>query len=157
MNRFVKWGLIIILIICFIGVGSYFIYKNIIGQRQEKISQEPTKKQKEIMDTDFLKEEDIKPEDLDSETEIYNMIHEMANTKIVAEDGMIWGLKPITKSRVAAVIKALEEQGINDAKLNKIMERWSVEDFRDCVDDHNYVWGKYLDGNIGKAVKLREK
>ncbi len=82
------------------------------------------------------------------------MMHEMANTKIVAEDGMIWGLQPMTKDRIIAVRTALKKNDPSHKRLFEILDRWENKDFTQGVEDHNYLW-KLLDGNVGKAVRLR--
>lgn len=96
---------------------------------------------------------------------IYDIMHHMANTLIIAED--IWGYIRITPKRVNYLIDYIEDNEIDKQEneenevdqetieeLLEILKRWKVSDFSKGVADHNYVWGK-LNGTRGKAVRLR--
>lgn len=155
MKEYIKWGVISLIIIAFIGGITFFtwrlfFYKNNV----EKIEDNPTTEQKVIIDQEFETKETIAAEELEDKVSIYTMMHEMANTKIVAEDGMIWGLQPMTKDRIIAVRTALKKNDPSHKRLFEILDRWENKDFSQGVEDHNYLW-KLLDGNVGKAVRLR--
>lgn len=155
MKEYIKWGVISLIIIAFIGGITFFtwrlfFYKNNV----EKIEDNPTTEQKVIIDQEFETKETIAAEELEDKVSIYTMMHEMANTKIVAEDGMIWGLQPMTKDRIIAVRTALKKNDPSHKRLFEILDRWENKDFTQGVEDHNYLW-KLLDGNVGKAVRLR--
>lgn len=115
----------------------------------------PTKEQLAVINVDFNSEDKINQSEISSEADIYNTIHQMANTKIIAEDGQIWGLKAMTKTRVENVQNAVKDLGIEDERIIQMLDRWTKQDFSQCVEEHNYIWSKYLRGTIGKAVKLR--
>ncbi|SHK03065.1 hypothetical protein SAMN05444401_0419 [Clostridium amylolyticum] len=155
MKEYIKWGVISLIIITFVGGITFFtwrlfFYKNNV----EKIEDNPTTEQKVIIDQEFETKETIAVEELVDKVSIYTMMHEMANTKIVAEDGMIWGLQPMTKDRIIAVRTALKKNDPSHKRLFEILDRWENKDFTQGVEDHNYLW-KLLDGNVGKAVRLR--
>jgi len=155
MKEYIKWGIISLIIITFVGGITFFtwrlfFYKNNV----EKIEDNPTTEQKVIIDQEFETKETIAVEELVDKVSIYTMMHEMANTKIVAEDGMIWGLQPMTKDRIIAVRTALKKNDPSHKRLFEILDRWENKDFTQGVEDHNYLW-KLLDGNVGKAVRLR--
>jgi hypothetical protein len=120
-----------------------------------EIKDKPTQAQLEIINTNFNAEDIAVPSEVANETALYNTIHQMANTKIIAEDGIIGDLKAITKVRVENVQNALKNLGIKDEKIIQMIDRWSKQDFSKCVEDHNYIWSTYLNGTVGKAVKLR--
>lgn len=91
-----------------------------------------------------------------AEGQIYDEMHKMANTKIDAEDGKIWGRLEITEERVDALIKKVEGSDFDDkGTLLEILKRWKKQDFSNCVQDHNYVWNQ-LGGTVGKACSLRQ-
>lgn len=109
-----------------------------------------------IFDTKWEAEDIILDKELKNPEQIYNMIHEMANTKIIAEGNLIGAVKPMTKQRVERLKKAISDLKIEDKKIIEILDRWSMQDFSQAVDDHNYIWSKYLNGTIGKAKALRK-
>ncbi len=120
-----------------------------------EIKDNPTPDQLAIINLDFNSEDVAIPAEVSNASELYNTIHQMANTKIIAADGEVWGLKAMTKVRVQNVQNALKNLNIKDEKIILMIDRWAKQDFSKCVDDHNYIWSTYLNGTIGKAVKLR--
>lgn len=97
-------------------------------------------------------EENITTEVVDINT-IYDMIHRMANTIIIAEDGNIWGKDEITQD---SIDKALYQLNGRDEYLDTELKKWKELDFSNGVEVHNYVWTK-LGGTIGKAKSLDEQ
>jgi len=86
---------------------------------------------------------------------IIDRMHRMANSKIIAEDGEVWGiLEPEWKKINALKICIESESYKNNKKLLDILERWSKNDFSNAVEEHNYLW-RLLGGTIGKANKLK--
>jgi hypothetical protein len=155
MKKYGKWSIFVLIGIFVLGI-FVFLYMRLFGENDKVTSQQLTPEQKLIVDTEFNTPEEIKLEDIDTREEIYVMMHEMANTKIIAVDGMIWGLQPMTKNRIVALQKAAKDLGIEDERIYEILDRWKNQDFSQCVDDHNYVWKKYLNGEVGKAKALRQ-
>jgi len=103
--------------------------------------------------TQIFEKEEIKDE---KRLELYKKIHEMANTKIKAEDGLIWGEDEPTVEKIDVIIEEISRTNYEDKdKLISILNRWKNGDFSNCVEEHNYVWKK-LDGQVGKASSLRE-
>lgn len=89
-----------------------------------------------------------------SQQEMWEEIHILANSKIVADE--IWGTKEIKTEHIKELIAEVENSSYNDKEmLLEILSRWKAEDFSQCVAEHNYVWEK-LGGTIGKAIALRE-
>lgn len=97
-------------------------------------------------------EENIATEVVDINT-IYDMIHRMANTIIIAEDGNIWGKDEITQD---SIDKALYQLNGRDEYLDAELKKWKELDFYNGVEVHNYVWTK-LGGTIGKAKSLDDQ
>jgi len=87
---------------------------------------------------------------------IFNTMHKIANSKIVAKDGLIWGEIQPTQAVVDGLIKDVNNTGYEDKNyLLEILNRWKNDDFSKCVEEHNYLWNK-LGGEVGKAKSLRE-
>ena len=97
-------------------------------------------------------EENIATEVVDINT-IYDMIHRMANTIIIDEDGNIWGKDEKTQD---SIDKALYQLNGRDEYLDAELKKWKELDFSNGVDVHNYVWTK-LGGTIGKAKALDDQ
>lgn len=97
-------------------------------------------------------EENITAEAVDINT-IYDMIHRMANSIIIAEDGNIWGKDEITQD---SIDKVLYELNGRDEYLDAELKKWKELDFSNGVEVHNYVWTK-LGGTIGKAKSLNDE
>ena len=97
-------------------------------------------------------EENIATEVVDINT-IYDMIHRMANTIIIAEDGNIWGKDEITQD---SIDKALYQLNGRDEYLDAELKKWKELDFYNGVEVHNYVWTK-IGGTIGKAKSLDDQ
>ncbi|WP_051350687.1 DUF6241 domain-containing protein [Caloramator sp. ALD01] len=92
------------------------------------------------------------------EYEIYDTMHRMANTKIEAVDGEVWGEVEITVELCDRLIEKIKESNLKALEKNKLIEilnRWKNGDFSNCVEEHNYVWSK-LGGTVGKAKSLRK-
>lgn len=92
------------------------------------------------------------------EYEIYDTMHRMANTKIEAVDGEVWGEVEITVELCDRLIDKIKESNLKALEKNKLIEilnRWKNGDFSNCVEEHNYVWSK-LGGTVGKAKSLRK-
>jgi len=86
---------------------------------------------------------------------IIDRMHRMANSKIVAEDGEVWGILEPEWKRINALKIYIESENYKDKKkLQDILERWSKNDFSNAVEEHNYLW-KQLGGTVGKANKLK--
>ncbi|GMQ60461.1 hypothetical protein AN1V17_48610 [Vallitalea sediminicola] len=88
------------------------------------------------------------------EEEVWEEMHMMANTKIVADE--IWGEIEITEERVDYLItEVLVSEYSDRKKLLSILYNWKNKDFSCAVDEHNYLWEK-LGGSVGKAYELRK-
>jgi hypothetical protein len=82
-------------------------------------------------------------------------MHKMINTKIVAEDGEIWGEIAITTNKCNQLITEVTDSGYPDkATLLQFLTLWKDNDFANGVNEHNYLWDG-LHGTIGKAKALR--
>lgn len=90
-----------------------------------------------------------------SQRNIYDIMHQMANTLIIASD--IWGYIRITPDRIDYLQDYIEQSGFDDKHIMLgILERWEDGDFSRGVSEHDYFWRK-LDGSVGKAISLRDK
>ena len=159
MGKYFKWGGVILLALVILAAGAFFAGRLITNteetDKQDEVVDQVDKEEEDTT-TDFFKEDKVAEKDLDTKEDVYNMIHKMANTLIIAGDELVWGEKPITKDRIEAVMKAMEKLNITDEKLWDTLRRWEKQDYSEGVEDHNYVWKKYLDGTVGKAIKLRK-
>lgn len=92
------------------------------------------------------------------EYEIYDTMHKMANTKIEAVDGEVWGEIQITVERCDILIDKVNQSNLKSEEKNRLLEilnRWKNGDFSNCVEEHNYVWKK-LGGTVGRAKSLKK-
>lgn len=89
-----------------------------------------------------------------AQKEMWDTLHKMANTKIVADQ--IWGETEITPERVDRLLEEVEQSAYPDKiRLLDMLNRWKDGDFSQAVEEHNYLWEK-LDGTVGKATGLRK-
>lgn len=86
-------------------------------------------------------------------TQCYQIVHHMANTIIIADDGQIWGQNEITREAVTQMVNELKGR---DDYLSDELTKWLELDFSNGVEVHNYVWDK-LHGDIGKAKDLNQE
>lgn len=154
MKNYIKWGTLAIVIVLVIGGVVLFVTK-LLSSSDNVVEDTPTAAQQAILDVKFNEPEPLLAAQVDSPDSLYNTLHQMANTKIVAEDGQIWGLQPITKSSVEGCQKAAVALKINDSEINNMLNRWAQQDYSHSVEDHNYIWKTFLHGEIGKAIRLR--
>lgn len=99
---------------------------------------------------------ELKPPKYFEETNIYDIMHKMANSKIIAKDGQVWGALPMEKSKIIVLKQTVEKIDYPDREyLLEVLDRWENGDFSQCVEEHNYFWNK-LNGTIGEAIKLKE-
>ena len=131
-----------------------FLFDNVInGDSSNKVV---ASEQKEEDNEKIDKENDIDSnsvivKDVDVNA-LYNKVHDLANTLIIAEDGEVWGREKISKESLNSVIESLK--GNDDYLYNELL-KWKDKDFSKAVEVHNYVWDK-LGGNIGKAISINE-
>lgn len=92
------------------------------------------------------------------EYNIYDTMHRMANTKIEAVDGQVWGEIEITPELCDELINKINESNFDKSEKDRLIEiltRWKNGDFSNCVNEHNYVWKK-LGGSVGRAIRLKK-
>ena len=100
---------------------------------------------------------ELKPAKYYDESNIYDIMHKMANSKIIAKDGQVWGRLPMNKREIQTLEQAVEKIDYPDREyLLRVLNNWESGDFSNCVTEHNYVWNK-LGGTIGEAYKLKNK
>lgn len=91
----------------------------------------------------------------DEEWVVYNKMHKMINSKIVAQDGKIWGEVVITPNNCKQLISEITKSGYPDKTvLLQFLTHWENKNFINGVNEHNYLWDG-LGGTIGKAKSLR--
>jgi len=150
----------LVLVIAIIGTGSYFITK----QKLTAVDSPKVVQAIQIKKAVVTKEEDnkavvIKQNETKTisgnELKVYNTMHKMINTKIVAKDGKIWGEIVITPENCQTLIREVTKSSYSDKDtLLEFLTRWKDNNFTSGVDEHNYLWDG-LDGTIGKAESLR--
>ncbi|MDV4149414.1 DUF6241 domain-containing protein [Clostridium sp. AL.422] len=146
--------LVIILIIA-IGTFSFLLYKQIdSGNLSAKSNISDIEKiDKELSSEDST---EIKDSDYYPIENIYDIIHRMSNTKIIAEDNQIWGKIEMDSEYIASLKSLIEKIDYEDKDyMLEVLTRWENNDFSQAVDEHNYFWKK-LGGTVGKATSLKE-
>lgn len=166
MKKYIRWALIAIAIVILfgslvLGVDKLFspslsVTEETNSNSTEDIKDNPTPEQKSIIERPFDGGDAAVSSEIADKDAVLSTMHQMANTKIIAEDGLIWGLKAMTKERVENMKNGLKKTGLDsDSKLVEMLNRWAKQDFHNCVEEHNYIWDYYLHGTVGKAVRLR--
>lgn len=96
----------------------------------------------------------IEDETVISEERVYIKMHEMINTKIVAKDGLRWGLQEITATGCDELLEIIKENNYTDEDtLLRYLNSWKKKDFLNGVAQHNYIWDKLGRGE-GEAIAL---
>lgn len=115
------------------------------------------KKVEEIDETSYqeiLQEVELENVIVRNQKTVWDEMHKMANTKILAEH--IWGEIEITEEKVNKLLTEVMASDYSDKKqLLAILDNWKNGDFGNAVNEHNYLWDK-LGGTVGKAYDLRE-
>jgi hypothetical protein len=149
------------LVLVIIGTGSYFITAKKLSAVDSPTVVQASQVKKELANKQVvnkavvIQQNDTSRKISSDELVVYNKMHKMINTKIVAEDGKIWGEVAVTPEECQALIKDITKSGYSDKDtLLQFLERWKVNNFSSGVDEHNYLWDG-LDGTIGKAETLR--
>ncbi|MGH4120705.1 DUF6241 domain-containing protein [Clostridium sp.] len=161
MKRNIKRGVIVLVIILFAG-GLIFLLAKLINYKNQTKVPEINKSIEEIVEKNKadLDSTKIDKSKIINSEDIYAMIHEMANTLIVAEDDLIYGEVPINEENVnKAMVIVKDTELISSEKKEvflNILQRWKDKDYRQGVQAHNYAW-KLLHGNIGRAKELRSE
>ena len=147
--------ILVIIFIITIGTISFFIYMQIdSGNLNAKSNISEIKK----IDKELTSEEstEIKDSEYYPIENIYDVIHRMSNTKIIAEDNQIWGKLEITPENIASLKSLIEKINYDDKEyMLEVLTRWENNDFSQAVEEHNYFWKK-LGGTVGKATSLKE-
>jgi len=147
--------ILVIIFIITIGTISFFIYQQInSGNLNAKSNISEIKK----IDKELASEEstEIKDSEYYPIENIYDIIHRMSNTKIIAEDNQIWGKLEITPENIASLKSLIEKINYDDKEyMLEVLTRWENNDFSQAVEEHNYFWKK-LGGTVGKATSLKE-
>lgn len=158
MKRFFNKKLIIISIIFIFVVGSAFAIIYTMDKNLGKLKAKENQKEIKAITEDLEKDtsEKLKPDTYYSEIDIYDIMHRMANTKIIADDNKIWGKLSMDKEEIQNLKETIGKIDYEDRDyLLEILERWEAEDFSKVDEEHNYFWNK-LDGTIGKAIGIKK-
>ncbi|MBU3159426.1 hypothetical protein KPL37_06615 [Clostridium frigoris] len=154
-----RWLIIgsILLVIIITGTGGFYISQHKLKEQgSPKIVQAVQIKQKLDTKQVAIKQNHNTQNPSDEELVVYNTMHKMINTKIVAEDGKIWGEIEITDGKCNQLISDISKSGYPDkVELLQFLNRWKNKDFKSGVGEHNYLWDG-LKGTLGKAKSLRE-
>ena len=147
--------IIIVLLVLIISLSTILIlWSNgyeIINFAFDKVSEISEEKNPESKN-EVVESENIAATAMDL-NQCYQIVHHMANTIIIADDGQIWGQSEITKEAVTQMVNELKGR---DEYLSEELNKWLELDFSNGVEVHNYVWKK-LDGDVGKAKDLNEE
>lgn len=154
-----------VLTVIVLGVGL-FGYNYYMNYKAGKFQAEKNQKEIEAMVENINKEKDADSNDEDKETlkpsdyypiqKIYDIMHRMANTKIIAEDNKVWGELPIDESSLRDLRELISEIDYEDREyLLNVISRWEEGDFSEADDEHNYFWTK-LGGTVGRAIDVKK-
>lgn len=146
---------LIIILVVIIGILGFIFYKESdSGNLKAKSNISEIKKiDKELSEEES---EEIKDNDYYPIENIYDILHRMSNTKIIAEDNQIWGKIEITPDSISSIKNLIEKVDYEDKEyMLEVLTRWENNDFSKAVEEHNYFWKK-LGGTIGKATGLKE-
>ena len=148
--------ILIIILIPVIGIFSFLFYKQIeSGNLSAKSNLSEIKK----IDKDLSKEDstELKDSEYYPVEKVYDIIHRMSNTKIIAEDNQIWGKIEINPENIESIKSLIEKIDYEDKDyMLEVLSRWENNDFSQAVEEHNYFWKK-LGGTVGKATALQEE
>ena len=152
-----KTILIILIVTLFVATSSFaFLYYK--EHKSGNFTAKENISEIEKIDKDLSSEnpDSLKDNTYYSIENIYDIIHRMSNSKIIAEDNKIWGRLPMDSNDISTLKNLIEKVDYKDRDyLLEILTRWENNDFSQIVDEHNYVWKK-LGGTIGKAISIKE-
>lgn len=131
---------------------GFLLYKYEIRENEKENIQNVSVKGQKINSLES-NEGEVDSKNINNIEMIYDEVHKMANSLIIAEDNQIWGEEKITRKRIKELLKSVK--GIDDF-LTVEIEKWDELDFNNAVEVHNYVWKK-LGGTIGKAIDLNNE
>lgn len=156
-KKTIIWAIIILIIVLVIGAGYYYYMNVKSGKNEAKKNQKEIEAlAEEIKDEKDTTEETLKPVDYYDEAKIYDIMHRMANTKIIAEDNKIWGELPMKADDIKNLQAIITSVNYEDREyLLEVLNRWINEDYSMAAEEHNYFWEK-LGGTIGKAIGVKE-
>lgn len=115
-----------------------------------KVSEINNEDEEEVIEESNNENVAVAPVDLN---QLYEKVHLMVNSIIIAEDGEIWGTSEISRDGIGQLTQELKG---HDDYLHGELLKWLDLDFSNGVEVHNYVWDK-LGGTIGKAKELNEE
>lgn len=149
-KKFIKILSAIIVILCSIVIAITVLWK------PKNISDDVFKETIKVTDKGFeynTSEKD-NPVAVRAEKEVYDDMHRMANTKIIADE--VWGEDEINEERLNKVIMEVMKSSFSDKeKLLTMLHNWKTGNFNNAVEEHNYLWEK-LGGTVGKAKALKK-
>ncbi len=159
-SKFIVLGVSAVIVIL-LGVAGFILHQKQAKKPNDVATKEIVldKKSDEKLDAVSEKQYDTLKANLSSVSSTFTLIHQMANTKIEAEDNQIWGKADITKGRCKALLEyyadhkqeAKELLGEKDYEdLVDGITKWSKDDYSKSSRVHNIVWER-LGGGNGKA------
>ncbi|MEG2017168.1 MAG: DUF6241 domain-containing protein [Clostridium sp.] len=164
LKKILIW-LIVIVIVLGAGLFGYTYYMNYkTGKFEAKKNQkeienivEDINEEKDSSEAEEKPEEkELKSSDYYPESKVYDIMHRMSNTKIIAEDNKIWGELLIDSESLGSIKALVSEIDYPDRDyLLSVITKWENGDFSKADEDHNYFWAK-LGGTIGKAIGIKE-
>lgn len=161
MKSYIKRGVIGIAIVLVLG-GIIFLLSQLISYKIQTKTPKVKKSIEEIVESnkDDLDKIEVDKSKITSSEDIYNLIHKMANTLIVAEDNLIYGEIPINDDSISEAMVFIKDTNLISEEEREvfmnILEAWQEKDYSNGVQAHNYAW-KLLRGDIGRAKSLRSE
>jgi hypothetical protein len=161
MSKWFKWTIIGVIIAAVLGGSVYFGIQFFKYKEDVKVP-EVKKSAEQILEENKAELNKVNKEKtkVSSKGEIYDIFHQMSNTLIVAEDGLIYGEIPINDESISQAMAMLNSTDLIDKSEKEvflnILDAWKKKDYSNGVQAHNYAW-KRLNGQIGRAKELRDE
>lgn len=162
LKKILIWGIVIVIVLG----GGLFGYNYYMNYKSGKFEAEKNQKEIEGIVDDINKDKEasnekeetteLKSPEYYPEQKVYDIMHRMSNTKIIAEDNKIWGELPIDSDSLGDIKDLVSEINYEDRDyLLEVINRWENGDFSQADKEHNYFWTK-LGGTIGRAIGIKE-
>lgn len=162
LKKILIWIIVIVIVLG----GGLFGYNYYMNYKSGKIEAKKNQEEIENIVDDINKEKDesdekeetaeLKSPEYYPEQKLYDIMHRMSNTKIIAEDNKIWGELPIDSDSLGDIKDLVSEINYEDRDyLLEVINRWENGDFSQADKEHNYFWTK-LGGTIGRAIGVKE-
>lgn len=150
----VKTIIFVLLLIASIVAGGLW-YKDMKETQSGNKNAKEALKEMETLSKDLEDTDELQSSSTYSREKIYDVMHRMSNSKIIAKDNQIWGTLSMDEKQISTVKAIVEKVSYSDRSyMLEVLERWEKGDFSQADKEHNYFWKK-LGGTIGEATGVK--